>query len=114
MVTVRCVSVAVLAVPMGCSASPEPLAECAAKISELERERAEYVEQTTAQLKELELEAEGAALSNQGKFADFMTGIEFRENRIKIERLRCPEATDTVDRQTPVEIPLRSDDAQDR
>jgi hypothetical protein len=112
-IAARSAGVAALAIITGCSASAEP-AECVAKIAELERERADYVERTIARLKQPEPNPEGATLENQAKFADFMTEIEFRENRIKVERLRCPEVLPKVDPNTPVPVARRRTDAADQ
>lgn len=100
----------ILATLVSCSAAPEQPSECLARIADVERQRDEYVERTTPQLKQLETKDEGALLENQQAFADFMTELDGFENRILVERLRCPEALPKVDPEAPVPVARRRSD----
>jgi hypothetical protein len=103
-----------LATLMGCSAS-EPQSDCVVRIAELERERAEYVERVMPELQRLQVKLDNGypPLESQGEFADFMTEIEFRENLIRTERLRCPEAPPMADPDAAPEVRMR-DNAPDQ
>jgi len=109
-ITTRFSIALVPAVLLGCSAS-EPQSDCVAKIAELERERAAYVEQAMQELGRVRAKVDTEDPSPEDM--EFATELDFRENRINVERVRCPEAPRTTEPTTAPEV-RTSNDAPDR